>query len=323
MSVTVREAAGPAVERVRAYFAPVDRESGNATVFDPATDGRFAAGSPPEAWVDLGWVSGFKRSSGSKVVALENGAPAIATAQARQETGASVELSFQAWGKLQMALAGESQAMNVLAPAEFVVHSGSGGTGANAVPVLSGSTATVLQVGSSVAAGFAVGDVVAVDVDYGSQVGFVGSGMSGAYVRSADAVAGDANYVRRVSWNVGRIVAVTGGALTLASPLLAGTPDTSMKVSKVLGFADREGGSFFPEWSALFVADGAQGDRVLFHYPRLQPMKTVEEAPQELAGSWEQWGLKAAFRALPVTDPNDGERVVCFRTYLPAQMRAV
>jgi hypothetical protein len=31
----------------------------------------------------------------------------------------------------------------------------------------------------------------------------------------------------------------------------------------------------------------------------------------------ERVSLAANFRALPVTDANDGERVVCFRTFVP------
>jgi hypothetical protein len=33
--------------------------------------------------------------------------------------------------------------------------------------------------------------------------------------------------------------------------------------------------------------------------------------------------LAGAFRALPVKDANDGETVLCFRSYLPGAMRAV
>ena len=33
----------------------------------------------------------------------------------------------------------------------------------------------------------------------------------------------------------------------------------------MVGFCDREGGNFFPEWSGVFVMDGEQGDRVIFH----------------------------------------------------------
>ena len=51
-------------------------------------------------------------------------------------------------------------------------------------------------------------DLVAVDVDYTGQTGYVGSGASAAYVRSAASVASDMNYIRRVTLNVGRVVAI-------------------------------------------------------------------------------------------------------------------
>jgi len=96
-----------------------------------------------------------------------------------------------------------------------------------------------------------------------------------------------------------------------------------MKVSPLAGFVDREGGSFFQEWSGLFVMQGEQGDRVIYHYPRLQAMQGSAESIEALAGPLEQVRLAAAFRALPVKDANDGEMVLCFRSYLPGAMQAV
>jgi hypothetical protein len=85
---------------------------------------------------------------------------------------------------------------------------------------------------------------------------------------------------------------------------------------------DREGGSFYQEWSALFVMQGSQGERIFFHYPRLQTMVGAQEAALPLDGK-NKSGLarvllKGQFLALPVTDPLDGERVVCYRSFLPA-----
>ena len=95
-----------------------------------------------------------------------------------------------------------------------------------------------------------------------------------------------------------------------------------MKVQALTGFVDREGGSFFQEWSALFVMEGAQGERIFFHYPRLQAVGSAEEISEELdtkrGGSLERVLLSGSFRALPVTDSLDGERVVCYRSFLPA-----
>jgi hypothetical protein len=191
------------------------------------------------------------------------------------------------------------------------------------VPLAAGSTATVLNVSATATAAFHPGDLVAVDVDYAGATGYVGSGVSAAYVQSAAAVSNDVNYIRRMTWNVGLVTAIANGTLQLAQPLLAGPPAAGMQVCKLAGFCDREGAGFFQEWSALFVMDGEQGDRVLFHYPRLQSMQGSAEALQALAAPLDQVRLAAAFRALPVKDPNDGETVVCFRSYLPAPMRLV
>jgi hypothetical protein len=90
-----------------------------------------------------------------------------------------------------------------------------------------------------------------------------------------------------------------------------------MKVAHVVGFVDREGGSFFQEWSALFVLEGEQGDRVIFHYPRLQAIQGAAERAEALTAPLERIRLAGAFRALPVIDANDSERILCFRSYLP------
>jgi len=70
----------------------------------------------------------------------------------------------------------------------------------------------------------------------------------------------------------------------------------------------------------LFVLDGMQGDRVVFHYPRLQAMAGAAESIDKLSGL-ERMRLTGRFRALPVKDL--GEMVVCFRSYLPAAMRTI
>ena len=312
-------AVAPTVRRVRAYFAPVDRAAGVATVFDPAQMGRFDLESPPAPWIDLGWVDAFARKSGTKVAALASGAPATTSGLARTAIDAEVSLEFQSWGKLQMALAAGSQQMNLLKTTDGATANGSGGSAVAAAALLTGSTATALNVGVTAAAGFVAGDWVAVDVDYVAQVGYVGSGVSGAYVKAAADVASDANYIRRVTLNVARVASLSGGVLHLESALPAGLPSDGMKVAAMVGFVDREGGTFFQEWSALFVVQGEQGERVVLHYPRLQAMQGAGEARGVLAAPLEQWKLAAAFKALAVKDANDGERVVCFRSYLPAQ----
>jgi hypothetical protein len=250
----------------------------------------------------------------------------------RTEVEAEVSLQFESWGKLQMALSAGVQQMNVLRVQAGAPANGSGGTAVPAVPLTAGSTvtsATALDVGSTAAAGFVVGDVVAVDVDYTGQTGFVGSGVSGGYVKSLASIGADVDYVRRITLNVARVTGITGGVLTLGSALIAGVPTAAMQVSRVAGFCDREGGSFFQEWSALFALPGEQGDLVVFHYPRLQAMAGAAELREGLVGKQANDGslarmrLAGSFRALPVVDANDGEKVLCFRSYLPAAMRAI
>jgi hypothetical protein len=305
---------------VRAYFAPVNRAAGAPTIFDPAQSGGFAVNGPAAPWVDLGWCRGFVRRSGTKVNALLRGAPAMAQGQVRTQVEATVSVEFESWGKLQLALASGSQQMNLLAAAAGAAANGSGGHAAAAVPLAAGSTASALNVGAA-ASGFVVGQMVAVDEDYVAQTGFVGSGVSGAYVTSPGAVGADINYIRRVTLNVGVVVGIANGVLELGGPLLAGVPGSGMQVSALVGFVDREGDAFFQEWSALFVFEGEQGDRVIFHYPRLQAMQGSAEVSEALEGTLERVRLAGSFRALPVTDANDGASVVCFRSYLPAPMR--
>jgi hypothetical protein len=323
----------PVARRVRAYFAPVNRTigvaGGGATIFDASGIAGFDAEAPPAPWVDLGWCVGFQRKCGTKIEALVTGAPGFAVGQVRTDVDATLTLEFESWGKVQMALTAGSQQMNVLRVQVGAAANGSGGTAVAAVGLNPGSvntTASSLDVGIGVS-GFVVGDVVAVDVDYTGQVGFVGSGVSGGYVKSAAAVGSDVDYVRRVTLNVARVTGIVGGVLTLGSALIAGVPTAAMKVSRVAGFCDREGSRYFQEWSGLFLVDGVQGDRVAFHYPRLQAFTGAVEKSEGLvglqAGSLETVRLAGSFRALPVVDANDGEMVVCFRSYLAAAMRPV
>lgn len=312
----------PTTTRIRAYFAPVDRTTATPTLFDPAQLAVFPLDTPPAPWIDLGFISQFVRKSGTKVQPLLAGAPATPIAQVRTEVDATVSFEFDAWGKLQAALASGSQQMNLLATAAGASSSGSGGTSAPPVAILAtGTTASALNVGATAAAQFAPGDILAVDADYTGQTGYLGAGISAAYLRVA--LTADANYIRRITLNVGVIASIVDGVLTLAAPLPAGVPATGMQISRVIGFCDREGASFFQEFSALFVLDGTQGDRIFYHYPRLQPMQASSESSEALTPPLERIRLAAAFRALPVRDPNDGEQVVAFRSYIPAPQRAI
>ncbi len=310
----------PLTRRVRAYFAPVDRASETPTVFDPSVNGSFSLEAPPAPWIDLGWIANLSRKSASTINVLNVGSPAAPQVQMRELIGATVSFRFLTWRKLSMALSAGSEHMNLLAPAAGAAANGSGSRGVTPVALAAGSTATSLNIAVAALAGFQAGQMLVVDADYAGQTGYVGSGVSAAYVQSAASVNNDPDYVRRVSFNVALVSAVTSTSLTLAQPLLAGAPVSNMKVQVIEGFVDREGGSFFQEWSALFVMPGEQGERILYYYPRLQPTGGAQEDTETLIAPLEWVTLNASFRALPVIDANDGEQVLCFRSFLPSPM---
>lgn len=354
----LRAAMVPVTRQMRAYFAPVNRATETPTIFDPGQCGVFALDSPPEPWLDLGWVENFARWYDTPTDVVRSGARLMPAAQFRGPQEARVEFDFRQWGKLQMALAGGSEHMNVLAPAgQSTVPSPSGGTPAPGVGVLPGSTATELVFGAGVGDVFSVGCLIAVDVDYQQQIGYVGSGIAAAYVSSPAAVNQDPNYVRRVTFNVGRVAELTSTSVVLAQPLLGGVPTAGASAQVVVAFVDREGGSFFQEWSALFVAEEESGGRVCFYYPRLSPSpgggaggvswdasagsgtgnsgtrggqkslknatgKFLREEFTEIEKPMSAISLRASFLALPYTDTNDGQTVLCYRSYFPAAMAA-
>lgn len=304
--------------RTRAYFAPVDRNSGSPTIFDPSSSYVWNLESPESPWIDLGWIDGFKRVSESKIAEVNTGALACARLQVRQSLSASVSFRFIVWSKLSMALASGSQHMNLLLPDPLAAPVASGARAKPPMALAQNSTATTLYVSPSTTPSVAAGNLIVVDEDSDGKTGFVGALISGAYLSAARGSV-DSDYVRRISFNVGRIASVTSdGGLKLASPLMAGTPGLGMKIQQVVGFVDREGGTFFQEWSALFVREGVQGEKVFVHYPRLQVCQPQTESVVVVAADMEQVSLSANFRALSVVDPNDGEQVLCYRSVIPS-----
>jgi hypothetical protein len=317
-------APAPVARRVRGYFAPVNRATQTPALFDASEQGRFSLDAPPAPWISLGWIQEFTRKPSSKTTPVLTGIPAATGSQVRETLEAQVSLQFLSWTKLTMALATGSQHMNLLASASGAAAAADGAQAATAVIPQSGSTATFVALASADAAKFAAGSIIAMDVDFTGQTGFVGSPVAGAYVRQALA---DVDYIRRVTFNVALVSQVNPTGLTLAEPLPGGAPQAGAKLQAVTGFVDREGGSFYQEWSALFVMQGSQGERIFFYYPRLQTMTGAQEAAIPLSGKnpngQSRVLLKGQFLAFPVTDPLDGERVVCYRSFLPASKALV
>jgi hypothetical protein len=297
----------------------VDRVAQAPVLFDPVEQGSFSMDAPPAPWVSLGWIQEFTRKSASKTAPVMTGIPASTLEQVRETLSAEVSFQFQSWTKLTMALATGSQHMNLLASARGLAAAADGPEAIPAVTPQSGSTANSILLAAADAAQFSRGSLVAVDADYAGQTGYVGSPVAGAFLRQPVI---DVDYIRRITFNVGLVTAVNPTGITLAEPLVGGDPWAGAKVQAVAGFVDREGGSFYQEWSALFVMEGSQGERIIFHYPRLQTLAGAEETAVPLAGrqktGYARIQLKGQFIALPVTDPMDGERVVCYRSFLPA-----
>jgi hypothetical protein len=317
----------PISRQTRAYFAPVDRVNGPMVVFDPSKDNGFQLDAPTAPWIDLGWIENFRRTTTSQIEAFTGGTVGAVAGQARQALGAKIDFEFREWGKLQMALAGGAEHMNVLATDPSASRAASGGIPLTAVPVLPGSSAAELVLGVGAIARFEPGDLVACDVDYTQQVGYVGSGIAAAYVKNPADVRQDANYVRRVTFNVGRVSQLTATSLLLTQPLPGGIPAAGASVQKVMAFVDREGGAFLQQWSGLFVAEDESGGRVCFFYPILSPCTAKpqweRESLVEIQKPLAELTLQASFAALPTIDGNDGAVVLCYRSYFPGSAAAV
>jgi hypothetical protein len=295
----------PAVRRVRGYFAPVNRPTATPTAFDATTAAAFDPETPPAPWMDLGWINGFTRTSETKLQVVESGAPGTVLLQGRQSVGATVSMTFERWSKLTMALSCGAQHINVIK------------AGANTVAIAAASSTAAFLNAPNGAGTIQAGDMIAVDADYSGQTGYVGAGASAAYLASAIS-SGDQHWIRRMTLNVGRVTAVTSSGLQLAEPLLAGVPAQGMQAQSVLAFQDREGSTFFQEWSGLFCMRGEQGDALFFYYPRLQTMGGAAEAIVTIAAPLSEVLLTGRFVALPVLDSADGSQVCCYRTYLPS-----
>jgi hypothetical protein len=294
----------PAVRRVRGYFAPVNRLTATPTAFDATTVASFDPDAPPDPWVELGWIDSFTRTSGTKLQVVESGAPGTVLLQGRQSVGATVSMSFERWSKLTMALTCGAQQINVLQ------------AGANPVAIATASsTATFLSTPNG-AGTIQAGDMIAVDADYSGQTGYLGAGASAAYLTTA--IGSDLHWIRRMTLNVARVTAVTAAGLQLAEPLLAGVPAQGMQAQSIAALQDREGGTFFQEWSGLFCMQGEQGDALFFYYPRLQTTGGPAETVVSISAPLSQLLLNGHFIALPVADSVDGSQVCCYRTYLPS-----
>ena len=311
----------PLSQGVRAYVAPIDRTNGICVAFDPAAQGQFDLDNPPNPFFDLGWAQNFTRKSTTKYEALRNGPQGTASTQYRSEPEALVEFDLESWGKLQMALAGGTQEMNVLATPRTSLPQGSGGVAIPASYVRDGSSDYTIVLDAGEMSKYQVGDMVGVDFDYAGATGYIGSGAPAAYLTSALDPVAHKDYTRRLTFNLSRVESIASNQLGLSQRLIA-SAQTGMGVQKVVAFVDREGGSFFQEWSGLFVIPGESGGRICVYYPRLQPCQSNGEQHREWTASFFNTMSHVSLRAMPTTDSNDGETVLCYRSYFPSEYAA-
>ncbi len=302
---------------VHAFVAPVNRDPGQPTVFEASQAASFDLANPPAPWIGLGPVEAFRRTAVDESTSVQSGTDAAVVAQFRKKLEAHVSFAFRRWGKLQLAMATGGTHWNVLATKADGNVRPTGGEAMPAIPILSGSTAMSLQIDPQFAAELSPGDVVAVDLDYLQQFGYIGLGFPGAYVANDDGISRQADFVRRVTFNVGKVASVAGGTVTLENPLTAGDPPASSGLQKVIGFTDREGGAFRQEWSALFFEETVSGGRVCYYYPRLQSLPQAAEKKSPILGDYQAMLLEAHLLALPAADPQDGVSALWFRTYIP------
>lgn len=111
------------------------------------------------------------------------------------------------------------------------------------------------------------------------------------------------------------------GAFTASLAPTTGSTPTGVYYTVV--YQLNEGGSFFQEWSGLFVIPSDAGGRICIYYPRLQPCQSTGEDRREWAAPFFNTMSHASLRALPTTDANDGETVLCYRSYFPTEYAAV
>ncbi len=154
-----------------------------------------------------------------------------------------------------MAIAGGTQQMNVLADAAAWSAARLRGHGDSAVAAAERIDARrELVLTPDQLANFNVGDIVAVDVGLHRRKRVMWARVRRRRICRHRSIPGrnrrfhPARDLQRGS----RVAARRHPRCSLASPLIA-TPTTGMGVQKVMAFVDREGSSFFQEWSGLFV----------------------------------------------------------------------
>jgi hypothetical protein len=124
---------------------------------------------------------------------------------------------------------------------------------------------------------------------------------------------------------------VVAGSLTVnlgpdglfSAALAPTTGSTPAGVYYTVVYQLSEGATYFQEWSILFVIPSDAGGRICVYYPRLQAAQSSSEQREQWDTPVFNTMLHASLRALPTTDSNDSETVLCYRSYFPCEYAAV
>lgn len=323
----------------RAYFAPYNYALGSAvanTVLGPTildmAQGPFAtSGISPAGWTDTGWIKDFKLTPGSKIGQVRSGYRGAVRAQYRGQVDESFEFKFREYGRLQYKLSTGSNVFNLLAGGVASTVGPVSATGSGVKPAMVSYNPNVpsLTVATGSGSLFAIGDYIAVDIDYNTATfGLVGDAGTPVFQNAVT----DVDFIRKNTDYVARVVAVNADVLTLDQAFVGGgsgnptgfqVPQAGSKVQKIKGFVAREGGTFISEWSALFTMDTMDISQLAVYYPHVSIMQNRDNAAVwalENAGTTDLSGheLDAQFQALAFDDPIDGETVVGYKAFYPA-----
>ena len=195
-----RSQMAPTARSVRAYAAPINRVTGAIVAFDPA-QGPFNLDLPPAPWIHL---AGSKTSSAPPRPGTTHSVPAPLPAS-RFSTAPSPRPAWSSTFLLGASCDGAlwwHPATERSRRAARILPQPSGGMPLPASPLQTGSTYSQIVLASDQLANFSVGDIVAVDVDYNGQTGYLGSGAAGAYLASPLNGQQYFDFVRRITFNV-------------------------------------------------------------------------------------------------------------------------
>lgn len=338
----------------RAHFAPFNQALAvtnsstllGPTIYDYMVAKRFLDGAPIAPWTDLGWVTKFKFTPGSKIGTISSGYRMAARAKYRGDVAEKLAFTFEESTRWAYKIATGNAVINILATTQpSIGNSPFGSSGTPAVPMgASGYIATGLGSGptqglptlfvpAGSGASFPAGTYIVCDQDYNtSQFGFVGDAAANVFPGAVQ----DVDFIRKTSDYVAMVLqvvpsAVSGqDALILNQKMVGGgnnalsadantSPSAGAKVQALVGYGTRGGGTTITEWSGIFVLDTIDGSQLLRYYPRLAPDAEpgMNGANVEGITSLQKYSLEAALEAMAFDDPWDGETVVSYEAYFP------